>query len=264
MKLSVIVPVFGTTPYVTECRESLTAQTLRDFEVIECVPPIDGPQNAGAARNAGLDLAKGEWIAFVDADDLPMPKMLEAAVADGELAEADIVIFDAIEFDNKTGFETPLPLRLDAGLGKDVRFTSFGNCVWNKIFRATYLSEKSIRFQEITRSNDLAFCIEALARTDRIAILPQVLYRYRINGGGLQSTKSATPNCWREALAEIYCRIDRAGLLSQYSEALERLKRKVAGENLSGGCFSLRRIIYSIQHRGIVGFLKHAYGRIVR
>lgn len=262
-KVSVIVPVFGSTPNLADCRVALEAQLFCDFEVIECGPPKGGPQNAGAARNAGLDRACGEWISFVDADDLPKPEMLKVAVEAGEREAADVVVFGAMEFDNKTGFETPLPLRLDAGSADDVRFVSFGNCVWNKLFRASYLKEKGIRFQEIKRSNDLAFCIEALSRTDKIAVVTRVLYRYRINGSGLQSTKGATPDCWREALAEVRHRLERTGLLPRFSVALARLERQVAGDNLPGGCLSPRRILHSIRRRGLVNFLKHACGRIV-
>lgn len=261
--VSIVSPVFGSTPHLAACRAALAAQTFRDFEVVECRPATDGPQNAGAARNAGLDAARGEWIAFVDADDLPMPEMLETAVATGEREQADIVVFAAEEFDDKTGWKTPLPLKLDAGLGDDVRFTSFGNCVWNKLFRASYLKERGIRFQEIERSNDLAFCIEALARTDRIAVVPRALYRYRINGGGLQSTKAMSPDCWRAALAEVRDRLERADLLPRFEVALKRLEHQVAGDNLPGGRFSPRKILHSIRRRGLLSFLKHAYGRLL-
>jgi len=262
-RVSVVIPVFGSTPHLAACRAALDAQSFCDFEVIECAPPAGELQNAGAARNAGLAQASGDWIAFVDADDRPMPEMLDAAVAVGEASKADVVVFDAVEFDDKTGFETPLPIKVSAGLGDDVRFTSFGTCVWNKLFRASYLRDHGIRFQEIVRSNDLAFCVEALARTERIAVLPRVLYRYRINGGGLQSTKDKTPNSWREALAEARRRIELAGLLPRFSVAMERLERQVAGDNLPGGCFSPRKILHSIRRRGLWSFLKHAIGRIM-
>lgn len=264
MKVSVVIPAYGRTPFLSACRDALVAQTLKDFELQLCAPGADGPQNAGAARNAGLDAATGEWIAFVDADDLPQPEMLKTAILAGERECADIVIFGAEEFDDKTGFVTPLPLRLAAGLGDDVRFVSFGNCVWNKLFRADYLKRNGIRFQEIARSNDLAFVIEALAKTDRIAIVPRSLYRYRINAGGLQSTKSLTPDCWRGALAETRRRLESAGIFLRFATAFVALEREVEGDNMPGGRFSLRRILHSIRRRGLKNFLLHAVGRLCR
>lgn len=285
-QVSIIIPVRNAARHIRACLDAVLSQTLRDIEVI-CVEngstdaspdvitafsrfdprvsSVDGAAlaDAGAARNAGLAQVSGDWIAFVDADDLPVPDMLGAAVAAGEADNADIVVFDAVEFDDMTGFETPLPLRLDAGLGDDVRFTSFGNCVWNKLYRASYLHDCGIRFQEIARSNDLAFCIESLARTDGISVLPRVLYRYRINGGGLQSTKSCTPDCWREALAETRRRVERVGLLPRFCVALEHLESQVAGDNIPGGCLSPRRIMHSIRRRGLLNFLKHAIGRAI-
>lgn len=283
-KVSVVIPVRNAAKFLRACLDAVLMQTLRDLEVI-CVD--DGSTDAsprflteyaekdsrvkvltssgggaGTARNVGLAAASGEWLHFVDADDLVRPDCAAAAVACGESEGADVIVFGAEELDDKTGLKTPLPLRLDAGLGDDVRFTSFGNCVWNKLFRASYLKEKGIRFQEIARSNDLAFCIEALARTDRIAVVPRALYRYRINAGGLQSTKAKTPDCWRAALAEARARLERAGLLPRFAVALKRLDRQVEGDNLPGGRFSLRKILHSIRRRGFLNFLKHAYGRI--
>ena len=260
-KVSVIVPAFGDTPFLADCKAALEGQTFKDFEIVVCG---DGAGNAGAARNMGLVRATGEWVSFVDADDLPCPDMLAAAVEKGEAEHAGVVVFAAEEFDNRTGFVTPLPLRLGAGLGDAVRLTSFGNAVWNKLFRAEYLRSRGIRFQEIPRSNDLAFTVEAMACTDRIAVLPRTLYRYCINAGGLQSTKSATPDCWRLALAECRQRLERAGLLPRFADALAALEREVEGDNLPGGCLSPKRILHSILRRGLRGFLLHALGRLFR
>lgn len=262
MKVSIVIPAYGNTPFLTACCDALASQTLKNHELQLCAPDADGPQNAGAARNTGLDAARGEWIAFVDADDLPQPEMLEVAVAAGEREGADIVIFGAEEFDDKTGFVTPLPLHLGAGLGDDVRFTSFGNCVWNKLFRADYLKRNGIRFQEISRTNDLAFVIEALAKTDKIVVVRRSLYRYRINAGGLQATKAATPNCWREALAEARGRLESAGLFPRFATTFAALEREVEADNLPGGVFSPRRILHSIRRRGLKSFLLHSVGRL--
>ena len=99
MKISVIVPVYNCEPYVERCVRSIMAQTYRDLEIIcindgstdnsgavlDKLAPEDDrilvvhQDNAGAsaARNAGLDLATGEFITFVDSDDAIEPDMYE-------------------------------------------------------------------------------------------------------------------------------------------------------------------------------------------
>ena len=122
MKISIIIPVYNAAKYLRECLDSVLAQTYTDFEVI-CVDDgsTDGSgaildeyargksnnqtisnqiifkvihqRNAGAwaARNAALEVAQGEWITFVDADDRIRPGWLENAMALAGDSCADLV-----------------------------------------------------------------------------------------------------------------------------------------------------------------------------
>lgn len=112
-KFSIIIPVYNAARYLRECLDSVVAQTYTDFEVI-CVDDgsTDGSgaildeyaakdrhfrvihqPNAGAwaARNAALEVAQGEWITFVDADDRIRPGWLENAMALADDSCADLV-----------------------------------------------------------------------------------------------------------------------------------------------------------------------------
>ena len=97
--ITVIVPVYKAEAYLADCMESILSQTFSDFEVIlvddgspdncgklcddyaakyDCVSVIHQEnQGQAAARNHAMTLAKGEWICFVDSDDLIHPQMLE-------------------------------------------------------------------------------------------------------------------------------------------------------------------------------------------
>ena len=100
-EISVIVPVYRVEKYLNDCIDSILAQTFTDFELIlvddgspdGCPALCDvaaakdsrirviHQKNRGlsGARNAGLDAAEGEWIAFVDSDDMLLPQALEKA-----------------------------------------------------------------------------------------------------------------------------------------------------------------------------------------
>lgn len=101
-EISIIVPVYQVEKYLNECIDSILAQTFTDFELIlvddgspdNCPALCDAAakrdsrvrvihkQNGGVstARNAGLDAAQGNWIAFVDSDDTVEPEYLEKCI----------------------------------------------------------------------------------------------------------------------------------------------------------------------------------------
>ena len=118
--ISVIVPVYNAEPFLAKCIDSLLAQTYPDMEILliddgstDASPTVCDryaaqdarvrvihQKNAGvgAARNAGLDAAKGAYIAFVDADDTVLPDYLETLYRDITEQGADIVCCNCREF----------------------------------------------------------------------------------------------------------------------------------------------------------------------
>lgn len=208
--VSLIVPVYRVAAYLEQGVSALLAQTLTDWELIliddgspdECpalcdawaaadarVRVIHQPNSgAGAARNAGIEAARGDYLLFPDADDLCdltfAQTMWEAAQSSG----ADIVVCGYQSFDETGDRER---VSLPAGVYADKAatqafFTSYfplgiAGYAWNKMFARHLFADGEVRFPPMRRYEDGVFTRRAFARAERVCVLPDVLYRYRIN-----------------------------------------------------------------------------------
>lgn len=242
IKVSVIIPVYNVEAYLRKCLDSIVNQTMSDLEII-CVddgstdesPAILSEYsakdsrvkiitrehtNAGAARNAGMAVANGEYVGFVDADDFCDLSLFEKAYREGVRTDSDIVQFRFKQYNTKTSrFEAehyfpgnqlaiPRPFSPDA-LG-DSLLAPIILAPWARIVRRRLIEKENLQFQSIERTNDVLFCCLALATATRISIVDEALYFYRKeHGGNLQSGNDKTPmlvfKTWRavaDGLAE--------------------------------------------------------------
>lgn len=166
--LSIIVPVYKVEPYLHRCVDSILAQTFTDFELI--LVDDGSPDNCGAicdeyaakdsriivihkengglsdARNAGLDIAKGEYIGFVDSDDYISPQMYHRMIHLITSHQTDMVVTGYINV-MANGTQTTLcpPIAEERILYREDFLNDFFPhncwilfpCVWNKIYRRT-------------------------------------------------------------------------------------------------------------------------------
>lgn len=181
MKVSVIVPVHNSESYLHKCVDSLLAQTLEDTEIIlvdDC--STDGSRRLiedyvnqypdkvvglylrenlrqGGARNRGMDIAKGEYLAFVDSDDFIEPEMLRVLyeTADG----ADMCGADYYIDDGKTLKVYPLDYGQGTEMTPDRRawFIEHSGFFWSRIYRRDFIEENKLRFPEKTFYEDAYF-----------------------------------------------------------------------------------------------------------
>lgn len=213
---SVIVPVYNVEPYLRECIDSVLSQTYRDFELI--LVDDGSPDNCGAicdeyaakddrirvihqeqsgvsvARNAGLDAARGEYIAFVDSDDWIFPNYLSYLMRAIEENQADISVVgfqrfadeppsaDSIAYsvkNIKTGIESCFMLYTDEGVVYTIP------C--GKIYRAALFTD--IRYPIGRIHEDEATTYKLLYKARKVVALDATLYCYRVNPESIMGVK---------------------------------------------------------------------------
>lgn len=204
--ISVIIPVFNTRLYLAECLESVLRQTLDNVEVIgvdngsndgsyellqeyarrypqlKVLQHIGGRQ--GAARNAGLDIAQGAYVGFVDSDDFVAPTMFEAMYGKARASGADIAVCNFNSYqDGHVGRTPGLAGELLEGREPFIiehRAKLLRNLTpWNKIFSRRLVYDHKLRFPEGIYHEDVLFTLEALLLAQGVVGLPEPLYFYR-------------------------------------------------------------------------------------
>ncbi|WP_300727624.1 glycosyltransferase family 2 protein [uncultured Bacteroides sp.] len=208
--LSIIVPVYNVAPYLEEGLNSLLKQDLRDIEII-CVDDkstdnslqilqkyssldnrlilIQHNQNKGlsATRNTGIKNAKGKYIAFFDPDDSVESNMYSSMIRRMEEDSCDIIMCGFRTFpDNHTvipNFPTEPCSPYDFIRQNKKIHSSNDLCFsWRFLFKRQFLTEKKLSFiEEIRYAEDMVFNFNALMQANRVTMLPQPLYNYRVN-----------------------------------------------------------------------------------
>lgn len=204
--VSVIIPVYNTHEYLSECLNSVVNQTLKDIEIIlvddgstdgslELLEKyqIKDPrvilitqQNKGAssARNRGLDIARGEYIAFLDSDDTIDTDAYEISYRQAKAANADILMFAEKKLSVKEGtFYNPLEIL------KSVSYIP----VWNKLYKREFLNKCGAKFYEEAKCfNDDCFNTVVIPNAKVIKCIPNKFYTYRRRReGSIQTSKGA-------------------------------------------------------------------------
>lgn len=231
VSVSVIVPVYNAEKYLSQCVDSILAQTLRDIEVIlvddgstdsspamcdayaekdsrvKVIHKVNG--RAASARNAGMKIAQGEYIAFVDSDDWISPDMYEQMLASG----ADVCLCDYVRFQGEQKFSFTQPNIREGFYDKSqIRKEVYPHLVmdgiefpitisnWAMLIRRKVITENHLSYREdILISEDAPFGSEVLYCANSFAYLKgQQFYHYRITEGS--ASKSYKPWWWDSSL----------------------------------------------------------------
>ncbi|MCM1338656.1 MAG: glycosyltransferase [Muribaculaceae bacterium] len=217
MKISIIIPVYNAEKFLRRCLDSLINQTLKDIEII-CVndsstdnslailneyAQIDNrivvisQENSGPseARNRGLDIAKGEYIGFVDSDDWVSLDYFENLYNAAKENNADIAAAGIIKLDErrKREFLTFKTKTITADfkencLALDIPSKTY---VWNKIYLREKLDKYNLRFKAGVYYEDMIFTTRVLEKLEKIVTVPDIRYYYWKNKNSIvfQKTK---------------------------------------------------------------------------
>lgn len=202
IKVSVIIPVYNVENYIEECVESVINQTLKEIEIIivndgtkdNSIKKIEkylsnprviliNKENGGvsSARNAGLEIARGEYISFVDSDDFIELTMLEDLY--NESKGMDIVFSNFARIDsleNNIKIEKNNFKNLEIKEGSYFYNIELGYVV-NRIYNHEFLKKFNIKFKENMLMEDLLFSLKVFSIAKKVKYLDKVHYYYRID-----------------------------------------------------------------------------------
>jgi len=166
---------------------------LEGLERVKLVE-LDSSGGPGLARNFGLDLAEGEFVAFVDADDVSDPEILLEGVSLARRTAADVVAFGYQER-GESGIPNVITPESGVSLGS---FLSRRAAVWRFIFRSEFLATRGIRFPELLYAEDVVFALRVAEARPHIESLPKCAYTYFLRSSGLSGS---TPEPKRAEMA---------------------------------------------------------------
>ncbi len=215
-EISIIVPIYNAEQFIDGCMRSIYAQTLTDYEIILV---NDGSTDnsaalcrryaaqdtrvtyfekenggAGSARNAGMDAARGEYLAFPDCDDRFEPNMYEELYALAQSGDYDVV-FSGVNFyrqigDGKTEYSRTQNIEAvaydDRKACREHIMTFFPTSTifdvpWNKLYKRRIVTENNIRFTDVRRCQDAIFNLDFFDHINSAASVDKAYYNYTEN-----------------------------------------------------------------------------------
>jgi glycosyltransferase involved in cell wall biosynthesis len=215
-KVSIVIPAYNVAAYVGETLDSVFAQTFTDFEVIivndgspdtqdferALEPYLDRVRNlkqenrgASAARNKGLHAASGEFVAFLDADDLWLPDYLEQQLRfirehDVDFVCADAIVFGGLTVDEKTYMEALMENAPPIGAVTFLGLVSAEQSLITSgiVARREPILNVGVFDEELRNAQDYDLWLRLARHGTRMAYQRKVLLRYRRHDDSLSGS----------------------------------------------------------------------------
>jgi glycosyltransferase involved in cell wall biosynthesis len=229
-RLSVVVPYYNVVDYIGECLESLSRQTFSDFEVIlvddgSTDGSVDAAtehcgrddrfrivtqanQGLGPARNTGIGHAQGEYLAFVDSDDIVPPHAYELMVASLDESGSSLAAGDARRFNNASGVRESylhrIPFAKDRVTTHVLQYPELAldRMAWNKVYRRSFWDEFGFEFPAI-RYEDYPVTLKAHLDAVTVDCLspPVYFWRERESGESITQQKFEYSNLYERVVS---------------------------------------------------------------
>lgn len=209
MVLSIIIPIYNSDSHIKKCLQSLLQQTYQDFEIIivddgstdnssriaqDCLSgrenvqvTIQTNQGVSAARNKGLSLANGEWIAFIDSDDYVSPDYLDNLLKYSDGVDFVVSGYSFIVGNSVKSKTIPPNLTVDiADIKKgQVRFLDYMTSPVGRLYKKSVIDKYNICFNEcMSFAEDRDFNLQYLSHIDKVRFLHYSGYYYQTDVAG--------------------------------------------------------------------------------
>ena len=211
-KITVIVPAYNVEDYIQEAIDSVCNQTMKfeDIQIIivddcstddtlriikeryshyENIEIIECNQSSGAAgrpRNIGIEHTRGEYIMFLDPDDLFEKDAFETLYREITQKGAQISIGSYIQFNEKRSYKHPIlkkqlkhPIS-SVILEGDSDFIKLPPSIWCKIYKTEFIKNHNIKFPEGIACQDAVFMTACFMQAKKVSYIPKSIYRYRL------------------------------------------------------------------------------------
>ncbi len=214
--ISVIVPVYNVEQYLPRCVDSILAQTYRNLEIIlvddgtkdasdricddyaarDSRIKVIHKENGGlsSARNAGIDIARGEFLGFVDSDDWIEPEMYEQLLKLALQYDVKLVVGGRYDFSSRRNEKTiglcPEKEEVITGmelLGRVFTWQGCDSAAWDKLYHRSLFRE--VRYPLGQISEDVAMFYKLAELVDRVAMCDKPFYNYYHRPGSITTAK---------------------------------------------------------------------------
>lgn len=264
MKYSIIVPVYKVEKYLRECVDSILAQNYKDYELIlvddgspdkcpeicdeyaaayENVKVLHQPNGKLArARNSGMNIAKGEYVIFIDSDDYLSSEDALAEIDKALECNPDVLIFGFKKyFESRDTYGFPVcnfysqaqVLSPETFLAQLLKNDSYTGTAWAKVIRRDLLISNNIKFKEGMISEDSDWYLQVMEKAKSYSAINKALYIYRMRPDSIShdvKEQSLTDNLW--ILENWPRRIQNSQADKGLKEVLMRILARYAGNTM--------------------------------